>query len=101
MSTDLGKVKKTLSTTFLNDYDHINEDDAAHMIVKAEQQIKTLQDEMKSDEELLAAIQVKQDLESVYKKAIKYEKAKVQFLLSKIEEIQEGQVNPESSLSGD
>src|SRR5688500_4597608 len=97
-SLDLGKAKKILTATFLEDNETVNEDQAAALIVKAEQQIKALSDEMASDEQLQAAAQVKKDLESGYKNAIKYEQAKIQYLLAKIEEIQEGQVNPNASV---
>lgn len=98
MALDLGKAKKILSATFLEDNQSVNEDEAAALIVKAEQQIKALTDEMNSDEELHAAAQIKKDLESGYKNAIKYEQAKIQYLLAKIEEIQEGDVNPDASV---
>jgi hypothetical protein len=98
MALDYGKAKKILSQTFLEDNDAIAEDTAAALIVKAEQQIKALNDEMGADEQLLAASQIKKDLESGYKSAIKYEQAKIQYLLSKIEEIQEGDVNPDASV---
>ena len=98
MALDLGKAKKILSQTFLEDNNEVNEDIAASLIVKAEQQIKGLSDEMADDEELQAAAQIKKDLESGYKTAIKYEQAKIQYLLAKIEEIQEGEVNPDASV---
>ena len=98
MALDLGKAKKILSQTFLEDNNEVNEDVAASLIVKAEQQIKGLSDEMAEDEELQAAAQIKKDLESGYKTAIKYEQAKIQYLLAKIEEIQEGEVNPDASV---
>jgi small-conductance mechanosensitive channel len=97
MALDLGKAKKILSSTFLEDNENISEDEAAALIVKAEQQIKGLRDEMAADEQLQAAAQVKKDLESGYKNAIKYEEAKIQYLLAKIDEIQEG-VNPSASV---
>lgn len=97
MAVDLGKAKKILSQTFLEDNENVNEDEAAHLIVKAEQQIKGLTEEMQSDERLNAAQQVVKDLKSGYNNAIKYEQAKVQYLLAKIEEIQEG-VNPDASV---
>ena len=53
---------------------------------------------MQADENLQAAVQVKKDLEGGYKSAIKYEQAKIQYLLAKIEEIQEGDVNPHASV---
>ena len=98
MAVDLGKAKKILSSTFLEDNDDINEDAAAGLIVKAEQQIKALTDEMQSDDRLNAAQQIVKDLKSGYNNAIRYEQAKIQYLLAKIEEIQTGSVNPEASV---
>lgn len=88
MSVDLGKAKKILSAAFVENHENINEDDAAHLIVKAEQQIKGLNEEMAADDKLNAAKQVAKDLQSGYKNAIKYEEAKIQYLLARIEEIQ-------------
>ena len=97
MALDLGKAKKILSSTFLEDNQDVSEDEAAALIVKSEQQIKGLRDEKAADEQLQAAIQIKKDLESGYNSAIKYEEAKIQYLLGQIEEIQEGEVNPHAS----
>jgi hypothetical protein len=97
MAVDLGKAKKILSQTFLEDNENVNEDEAAHLIVKAEQQVKGLTEEMQADERLNAAAQVVKDLKSGYTNAIKYEQAKIQYLLAKIEEIQTG-VNPDASV---
>lgn len=98
MAVDLGKVKKILSSTFLEDNDSVNEDEAATLVVKAEQLIKGLKDEMETDDNLADAKAVVKDLSSGYKNAIKYEEAKIQFLLAKIEEIQDGSVNPHASV---
>lgn len=98
MAVDLGKAKKILSETFLEDNQNVSEDEAAALIVKAEQKIKGLREEMASDEELAAAAQIKKDLESGYKSAMNYEAAKIQYLLDRIEEIQEGEVNPDASV---
>ena len=98
MALDLGKATKILSKTFLEDHDDITEDEAAAMIVKAEMQIKGLREEKAADEQLSAATQIKKDLESGYSSASRYEEAKIQYLLSKIEEIQEGIVNPTASV---
>ena len=97
MAIDLGKAKKLLSQSFLENHQEINEDDAAHMIVKAEQEIQGLLSEKAADENLNAAKQVVKDLNEGYSSAVNYEKAKIQFLLSKIEEIQEG-VNEHASV---
>ena len=98
MALDFGKAKKILSSAFLENHEEISEDEAATLVVKAEMQIKGLREEKSEDEQLNAAIQVKKDLESGYNNAIKYEEAKIQYLLAKIEEIQEGTVNPHASV---
>ena len=98
MAVDLGKAKKILSQAFLENNDNVNEDDAAAMVVKSEMQIKALREEMNADEKLAAAIQITKDLKSGYGNAIKYEEAKIQYLLAKIEEIQSGEVNPSASV---
>jgi hypothetical protein len=95
---DFGKAKKVLGSTYVDDHQEINEDKAAELIVKAEQKIRALEDEKAQDEQLNAAIQIKQDLESGYNNAIKYERAKIHYLLGKIDEIQEGSVNPDASV---
>ena len=95
---DLGKAKKILGSTFVEDHDNINEDSAAYLVVKANQIIKELQEEMDQHEELQAAIQVVKDLKSGYTNAIRYEQAKIHYLLEKIKEIQEGDVNPDASV---
>jgi hypothetical protein len=95
---NIGKAKKVLGSTFVENHDKINEDEAAHLIVRAEQKIKDLEDEMGNDEQLNAANQVVKDLKSGYNNAIKYERAKIHYLLSKIEEIQDGSVNDNSSV---
>jgi len=98
MAVDLGKARKILSESFLENHEEVNEDEAAHLIMKAEQQIKSLLEEKESDENLGAAKSVVKDLNSGYNSAIKYEQAKIQFLLAKVEEIQEGTVNPNASV---
>jgi len=53
---------------------------------------------MTSDERLAAAVQITKDLKSGYGNAIKYEEAKIQYLLAKILEIKEGSVNKNASV---
>ncbi len=93
---DKGRASKVLSQSFVDNHQDINEDEAAHLIVKAEQLIKELKDEMKNDDKLNAAKQIVTDLRGGYTSAIKHETAKIDFLLGKIGEIQEGSVNPGS-----
>jgi len=97
MAIDFGKAKKILSQAFLENNDNINEDSAAAMVVKSEMQIKALREELASDEKLAAAVQITKDLKTGYSNAIRYEEAKIQYLLAKIQEIQEGSVNPNAS----
>ena len=96
MAVDLGKAKEILSKTFLEDNEDIAEDKAAELIVKSEMQIKDLRQEMAGDDKLNAAVQIVKDLKSAYTSAIKYEEAKIQYLLERIEQIQDGSVNPTS-----
>ncbi len=61
--------------------------------------IKDLKEEMSQNERLQAAKQIVKDLESGYKSTVKYEEAKISFLLEKVEEIENGEVNPESAVN--
>lgn len=97
MSVNKGKATKILSQSFVENNSNISEDQAGELIVKAEQKIKLLEEERFNDEKLSAAKQIAKDLNAGYSSAIKYERAKIGFLLEKIEEIQSGDVNPTSS----
>jgi hypothetical protein len=98
MALDYGKAKSILSSSFLENNEGVSEDEASNLVVKAELTIKGLRQEKSEDEQLIAATQVKKDLESAFNNAIRYEEAKIQYLLAKIEEIQEGDVNPHASV---
>ena len=86
-----------LSKTFIDNNQDVNEDQASELIVKAEQKIREIEMERAADEKLAAAKNITKDLNAGYSSAIKYEKAKIQFLLEKIAEIQGDEVNPHSS----
>lgn len=94
MGVNQGKANKVLSKSFVENHANISEDEAAAIIVKSEQTIRQLEEERQNDEKLSAAKQIVKDLSAGYSSAIKYEKAKISFLLEKIEEIQSGDVNP-------
>jgi triosephosphate isomerase len=98
MAVDIGKAKKVLNQAFLDNVSDIAEDEAADLIVKSEQKLRDLRNEMANDEDLLGAQQVVKDLKGAYTSAIKYEEAKISHLLEKIDEIQDGEVNPEASV---
>jgi hypothetical protein len=70
------------------------------LIVKSLKTIRELEDARSNDDKLTAAKQIVTDLNAGYSNAIKYEKAKISFLLEKIEEIESGDLNPSSSLNG-
>ena len=86
-----------LSKSFIDNNANVNEDQAMEMIVRATQKIKELEGERQADDKLNAAKQIAKDLNAGYSNAIKYERAKISFLLEKLEEIQSGEVNPTSS----
>lgn len=89
-------VKKVLSKSFVDNHENVTEDVAGELIVRAEQKVKEIREERAADEKLKAAKEIAKDLNSAYNSAIKYEQAKIDFLLEKIEEIQSGDVNPSS-----
>ena len=89
--------KNGLSRSFVDNHENVTEDVAADLIVKAEQKIKDIKEERLADDKLTQAKQIVKDLSSAYTSAIKLEEAKIDFLLEKLEEIQDGSVNPHSS----
>ena len=95
----MSNVEKVLSKSFLENHENVTEDVAGELIVKAEQKIKGIKEEKAADEKLKAAKEIAKDLNSAYNSAIRYEQAKIDFLLEKIGEIQSGDVNPSSGLN--
>jgi hypothetical protein len=85
-----------LNKSFLDNNESVNEDQASEQIILSAQKIREIEQERDADEKLAAAKQIVKDINSAYTSAIKYEKAKIQFFLEKIEEIQSGDVNPTS-----
>lgn len=99
MGVDAGKAKKILSESFVENHSEVAEDEAQVLVIKSLQKIKGLEEEQADDDKLVAASQIVKDLKAGYGSAIQYEKAKISFLLDKIEEIQAGEVNPSSGLN--
>ncbi len=87
---------KTLSQSFVDNHEAVTEDVAGQLIVEATQKVREIEQEREADERLTAAKQIVKDINSAYTSAIKYERAKINFLLEKINEIQSGEVNPGS-----
>ena len=94
--SDINAVKKVLSKSFVDNHENVTEDVAADLIVKAEIKVKNIKEERAADGKLEQAKQIVKDLNGAYTSAIKYEQAKIAFLIEKIEEIQSGDVNPSS-----
>jgi len=92
----MSNTKKVLSKSFVDNHENVTEDVAGELIVRAEQKIREIREERNADEKLKAAKDITKDLNSAYTSAIRYEQAKIEFLLEKIEEIQSGDVNPSS-----
>lgn len=89
--------EKTLSKSFVDNHENVTEDVAGELIVEANKKIRGIEQERDADEKLAAAKQIVKDINSAYTSAIKYERAKIGFLLDKIQEIQDGEVNPSSA----
>lgn len=87
---------KGLDKSFVDNNENISEDVAGELIVRSTQKIREIEQEREADEKLVAAKQIVKDINSAYTSAIKYERAKINFLLEKINEIQSGEVNPSS-----
>ena len=92
----MADVKKVLSKAFLDNHENVTEDVAADLIVNAEMKVKEIKEERAADGKLEQAKQIVKDLNGAYTSAIKYEQAKIDFLLEKIKEIQSGDINPSS-----
>lgn len=89
-----------LSQSFVENAKDLNEDEATALLVESEQKIRAIKEERNADEKLTAAKNIVKDLSAGYNSALNYEKAKISFLLDKIQEIQDGSVNPHSGLNG-
>jgi len=88
-----------LSQSFVDNAENLNEDEASALLVEAEQKLRQIKEERNADEKLTAAKNIVKDLSAGYNSAMNYEKSKINFLLDKINEIQDGSVNPHSGLN--
>lgn len=88
-----------LNQSFVDNAESLSEDEATALLVESEQKIRQLKEERNADEKLTAAKNIAKDLAAGYNSALNYEKSKISFLLDKIQEIQDGSVNPTSGLN--
>ncbi len=79
--------KSILSSSFVDSNDGVSEDEAIKAITEAEFVIKQLNTDKENDEKLEEAKNIVKDLNAGYTAAAKYEKAKIDFFLDKIESI--------------
>jgi hypothetical protein len=81
-----GKIIKILSKSFVETHKDVTVEEANEMIVSSERKIRDISNERDNDAKLLAAQQIVKDLSLGYSSTIKYEKAKIAFLLDKLDE---------------
>lgn len=79
--------EKVLTESYVASKVDISETDAEKELITAEFAIKQLLHEKENDQQLTAAREIVKDLNAGYSSAMKYEKAKIEFLLEKIEAI--------------
>lgn len=79
--------EKVLTESYVASKIGISETDAEKELITAEFAVKEILNEKEGDNQLSAAKEIVKDLNAGYSSAIKYEKAKIEFLLEKIEDL--------------
>jgi hypothetical protein len=79
--------KSILSTAFVDSNEKTTEEEALKLVSDAEFVIRQLNKDKDEDEKLEEARSIVKDLGAGYSSAVKYEKAKIDFFLDKIEYI--------------
>ena len=82
-----GKWDKVLTESWVNNHRDLTEEEAKNELITAQIAIKTINHEKDQDEQLQAAKEIAKDLNKGYSSAVKYEKAKIDFLIEQIENI--------------
>lgn len=77
-----------LSKTFIDNSKDLNVDQLTELLVEAEKKLRQIKEEREADDKLNAAKAIVKDLNAGYTSAMAFEKAKISFLLDKIEEIE-------------
>jgi hypothetical protein len=85
--TNWGKI---LTESYVSNRKNLTEEEAEKELVQAEFEIKNLVHEKDNNQQLEAAREIVKDLVSGFGSALKYEKAKIDFLLEQIENIRIG-----------
>jgi hypothetical protein len=79
--------EKVLTDSWVSNSRTLTEEDAEKQIVGIEFEIKQILHDKEENEELKAAKEIVKDLNAGFSSALKYEKAKIEFLLEHIENI--------------
>jgi hypothetical protein len=95
----MAKVKweKVLSESYVASKHNLTEAEAEKELISSEFAIKQLNYDKENDSQLNAAKEIVKDLNAGYASAAKYEKAKIEFLLEKIESIRATNVRSEEA----
>jgi len=81
------KWEKVLTESYVASKADITESEAEKELISSEFAVKELMYEKEQDQQLTAAKEIVKDLNAGYSSAAKYEKAKIEFLLEKIENL--------------
>lgn len=79
--------EKVLTESYVSNRRNLTEEEAEKELVQAEFEIKNILHEKEANEQLQAAKEIVKDLVSGFGSAVKYEKAKIEFLLEQIENV--------------
>jgi hypothetical protein len=79
--------EKVLTDSWVNNHRDLTEEEAEKKLIESEFGVKNLLYEKDNHDQLNAAKEIVKDLNAGFNSAIKYEKAKIQFLLEQIENI--------------
>jgi len=79
------KWEKILTDSWVSQNSSLSEEDAKIKLVESEFEIRAALQEKEGHEQLQAAREIVKDLNAGFSSAIKYEKAKIEFLLEQIE----------------
>ena len=77
--------EKVLTETWVSEHKGLSEEDAKAKLIESEFEIRAALEEQENHTELQAAKEIVRDLNAGFSSAIKYEKAKIEFLLEQIE----------------
>ena len=78
-------VKDILTGSWIDDHKQLSEDEALNELATCEFGVKNLEYNKDNDDQLSAAKEIVKDLGGGYNAAIKYERAKIDFLLDHIQ----------------